>query len=92
MSAVVRFLIRHPAIHRTVHRYWPKHAPYVLPDGAIQFGACPIDALLWRRFIAIPGVAASIEAGRADIAAGRFERYVWRDGELVHEITGEPLA
>ena len=90
---MVRFLIDHPAIHRAVHRVWTRgKREYELPDGSIQFPACPIDAIVWRDLLHLNDFAAAIAEGHADLAAGRGTLYVWRDGALVNADTGEPMA
>ena len=89
---IVRFLIDHPAIHRRWHRIATRgQQPYELPSGDWQFPACAIDRLVWSALQRDRTFVAALDQGKADLAAGRFTRYVHRDGQLVNEQTGEPL-
>ena len=71
----LRWLIRHPFIHRVVHRLTARGEPYENADGSLQYPVCVIDRYVWGRLMAEPGFAEGLERGRADLVAGRFTRY-----------------
>ena len=89
---MIRFLSRHPAIHRIVHRLTARGEPYENADGSTQFPTCIVDRLVWRELERDVSLMASIRQGELDIAEGRSTLYRVRDGQLVNAETGEPFA
>lgn len=79
MSVLVRVVTRWPRLHRVFHR----------PG---DWNACVVCRLVWTDALARPSFREALNAGLADIAAGRTVLYEVRNGELVRASDGRPLA
>lgn len=67
---MVRLIVRFPALHRLVHRLFPR--PYVHEGMPLVY--CPVCAFVWSRLEAQPGFNERMRTAEAELAAGRGVR------------------